>query len=1085
MGFCALVFASITSWAQTTVVTGKVTDEKGAAIGGASILEKGSKNGASTSADGTFTIKVKKGAVLLVNSLGFETKEVKSAAAAVIILTSDVKSLGEVVVTGVGVATSKKKLGIVVDAISSENLPAAPTASIDQALVGKIAGAQISSISGNPGDPVNIVLRGINTVQGGTKPIIMVDGVEVRATDINSLDLSNIDRVEVVKGAAAAALYGAQGANGVIQLITKKGKQGAAAITYSSSYSSNSYINAGKLNKAAMQPYLTNASGDLVDANGNLLAYNSVGSLPGISYVYGGAARAGIWDPRNNADKPYVGNIQFHDQLKEVYGNGSTLNNIVSISGASEKSDYNISVSNNHTTSPVLTTTNGYVDRTNLTVNLGAELFKGFKIRSVTQLVYTKNTLAPGIGAAGGIGYGYGNAQGSVGQVFGFLNTSPFFSLKAKLADGTYANHVLGGAYLSVNSSNPFYYNEYASSIDNKVDVVQSFNANYKINKFFELDAKYGINFRNEGAKWTYLNQSNNINSNYYQSWAAYENGNDNTGEIDNFQYNTTSQNFTASGTFKTDLQKDFHSKIPLTLSTKVGFDWRKNVYRENDYWGYSLPIVPPINTGSTSSQQVIEDYVEPFITYGYYLDQRIDYSDIVGVAGGFRSDWSSAFGGGSSPFTFPHANGYFNPSALNFWKDSKVLSSLSYFKVRAGYGQAGIQPGAFQRYPVINQGDIGTTLTYNLQTTPNNPNLKVEVTSETEAGFDFGVTTSHSKWFSAINGSFTYWNRNSNNVIYSVSVPLSSGNTGSLTNAITMASHGTEFQLNIPVLKSKDWNWNFTTNFGHQTSMIKTIFGGNSIILTSGAGSTSETLAPGVTIGQILGHHTITSFNQKDPNGTLYMSAAYLGSGYSPSQYTMVNGAIVNIATKQIQFTPDKYNLGDPNPKFNMSFINSVSYKFVTLAFQIDWIHGSHLYNQTKEWMSRDGIQSDFAKQVNIAGQVGAWSAYWSSPYYNILGSTHGGDNDGTRDYYYENSSFIRLRNVSLAIDFAKITKIKAFKRVQLVFSGRNLVTITKYTGFDPEVSSGSVNSAFDRGVDNSTIPNIKSYQVGLNIGL
>jgi len=163
-------------------------------------------------------------------------------------------------------------------------------------------------------------------------------------------------------------------------------------------------------------------------------------------------------------------------------------------------------------------------------------------------------------------------------------------------------------------------------------------------------------------------------------------------------------------------------------------------------------------------------------------------------------------------------------------------------------------------------------------------------------------------------------------------------------------------------------------------------------------------------------------------------MSAYYLGSGYNSSQYTMVNGQVVNIATKQIQYTPDKYSLGDPNPKFNISFINSINYKFVTLAFQLDWVSGSHLYNQTKEWMSRDGISGDFAKKVNIAGNVGAWSAYWSSPYYNILGSTHGGDNDGTRDYYYENASFLRLRNVSLAFDVARMTKVKYFKRLQLV---------------------------------------------------
>jgi TonB-linked SusC/RagA family outer membrane protein len=1076
--------------AQTIEVTGKITDPSGLPIPNATVRIKSNKGTPGTSADamGVFMIKAKPGAELIISAIGFDQKELKigSSATLNIQLNTDSKSLSEVVVTGVGTATSKRKLGIAVESVGAGDLPAAPTASIDQALIGKISGAQISSISGNPGDPVNILLRGINTVQGGTKPLILVDGVEVRATDINSLDLSNIERVEVVKGAASATLYGAQGANGVIQIITKKGHKGATAVTFSSSYAFNSYINSGHLHKARMHPYLTDGNNNLIDNSGNLLAYDSVGNLPGVSYTYGGAARAGIWDPRNNANHAYNANIKYTDQFKQVFQTGNTINNIVGISGASDKSDYALSVSNNKTTSPVMK--NGSVDRTNLTANLGLEVFKGFKLRSVTQLIYTRNTLVPGLGAAGGIGYGYGNSQGNVGSIFGFLNTSPFFDLKYKMANvpsiygspntpGSYANHVQGGDFLSINSSNPYYAQEYANGIDNKIDIVQSFDANYRVNKFVELDAKYGINWRNENSRWTYLNQSNNANSNYYDfTDVAYENGTDNTGEIDNFQYNTTFQNFLTSAVFKTDFQNDFHSKIPITTATKVAFDYRKNLYTEFDNYGYSLPIAPPYTMSGTSSQVTTDDYKEPFVTYGYLVDQTIDFGDIAGIEGGFRSDWSSAFGGGSSPFTFPRINGFFAPSGFDFWKNA--LPTISYFKLRAAYGEAGIQPTPFQRYAVINQQDIGPTLTYNLQSAPTyDTKLNVEVTKETEVGTDFTIEGGRGNLFTSFNGSFTYWTRSSNNVIYSIPNALSTGYTGELTNAITMGSHGYEFSLNIPVYKSKSFNWDFTTNWGHQTSRIKTIEGGNPIILTSNAGSTALVLGAGETIGQIYGHQTIKNDNQADPTGNPYIAK---GTG---GNYASVNGALVDTATKQIQFTPDKYGLGDPNPKFNASFINAINYKFITLTFQFDWIYGSHLYNQTKEWMSRDGISGDFEKPVNIGGQVGAWSAYWSSPYYGILGSTHGGDNDGTRDYFRESSSFLRLRNAALAFDITRVANIKYFKKISLYVSGRNIWTKTKYTGFDPEVSSGAVNSAFDRGVDNSTIPNLKSYQMGLNV--
>jgi hypothetical protein len=212
---------------------------------------------------------------------------------------------------------------------------------------------------------------------------------------------------------------------------------------------------------------------------------------------------------------------------------------------------------------------------------------------------------------------------------------------------------------------------------------------------------------------------------------------------------------------------------------------------------------------------------------------------------------------------------------------------------------------------------------------------------------------------------------------------------------------------------------------------------------------------------------------NEKKPDGSLFIPQS------EQSKYTLAsNGYVVDKATKFPYVTPDKYSFGDPNPKFNMSFINDFTFKnFLTFSFQIDWVNGSHLYNQTKEWMYRDGIHADYAKSFSIDGQEGAWTAFYRGVYAAV-------QRNGTKDYFYENASFARLRNISVALDFAKMTKLPAFKRLQLVLSGRNLVTITKYTGMDPEISSGSVNSAWDRGTDHSTMPNFKSYQATLNFG-
>jgi TonB-linked SusC/RagA family outer membrane protein len=1107
--FLLMIFAmsiALGVLAQDRVVTGKVTsvDDK-APLTGVNVVLKGSTSGTVTDSEGKFSLSVPTGGGSLIFSfIGLKSEEVVIGNRAVVDvqLGLDITQLSEIVVTGAGVATDKKRLGIAVESISADKLPATPSASIDQALVGKIAGAQISSISGNPGDPVNIVLRGINTVQGGTKPLILVDGIQVGATDLGSLDLSNIERIEVVQGAASATLYGAQGANGVIQLFTKKGKKGALSINLSSSYSVNEYINYNNnLAKANLHPYLTDANNNIVDGSGNPVQYDQYGNLPGVSYAFASsvapaASRYAILGLQNVANKPYNGNIKYYDHFKEVFQTGTTTNNNISISGGADKTDFNISISNNNSVTPIMK--NGAVDRTNLSVNIGTELFKGFTIRSVTQAIYTKNTMVPQLGASGGVAYGLGNVQADVLGVYGFLNTSPFLDLQFKMADGTYPIKQLGGTYLSVNSANPFYLQEYSTGLGNKVDVIENLSANYKVNKFLELDAKYGMNYRDETARWTYFNQSLNANSNHFaKTHVSRFNSGDNTGEIDNFQYKTTFQNFLASAFIRTDFQEDFHMKLPIQTTTQISFDYRNKHYTELDFYGIGLGLAPPFKITSTAPQGIAQDYESKFVTYGYLINQTIDFGSFGGISGGFRSDWSSAFGQGSTPFTFPRGSAYVLPSS--FWKDNGVSQLIPYFKIRAAYGQAGIQPsgapgtiqaasvqyssigqGPYQRIPVLDVGNIGSSQFYSYQIAPNNPNLQVEVSTETEVGTDFTVNANSSgPWFSSINGHLTVWNRTTAGSIFNVSVAPSNGYTGQLTNAIGLESHGTTFSIDLPIYKSSTWTWDFTTNFNRQLSSIKSIQGGADIILTSGAGSSGIVLTPGKPIGQLYGFKALRNIN--DPE--------IVASGNPASQYTMVDGRVVDLTTAQIQFSATATPLGNPNPNFNASFINSFGYKgFLTFSFQFDWLNGSHLYNQTKEWMYRDGIHKDFAKPVTIPGfnndQPGAYTAYWSSAYYNLFGSQFGSGNNQTKDFFYEDNSFWRLRNISVALDLAKVVQMKGFKRVQIVLTGRNLWTKTKYTGADPEVSSGVANSSFDRGIDHNTIPNLKSYQVGLNIG-
>jgi hypothetical protein len=348
-----------------------------------------------------------------------------------------------------------------------------------------------------------------------------------------------------------------------------------------------------------------------------------------------------------------------------------------------------------------------------------------------------------------------------------------------------------------------------------------------------------------------------------------------------------------------------------------------------------------------------------------------------------------------------------------------------------------------------------------------------VEVAKELEIGTDIGLTLGRNEWFRAASISFTYWDRTSENVIDQVDVAPSIGIGRQLTNAMTLTSNGIQASLNINVLSSRNLTWNFTTNFSKQKSIIESVSGNAELIKTSAAGSANYILRAGEQIGQLYGWSLLRSVTAKDAKGSYYIP-----EDQQANYEVASNGWVVNKTTKQPFATPERNSLGDPNPDFNMAFINEFNYKgFLTFYFQWDWLQGNNIYNQTKGWMYRDGIHKDYDQPITINGQTDAWSAFYRGVY-------AARSNNGTKNYFMEDASFWRLRNLAVGFDLARMIKIKGVNRMQLLVTGRNLLTFTKYTGMDPEVSSGTINSGWDRGVDHNTIPNVKTWQVGLNLG-
>lgn len=1028
--------------AQNIQISGTVRSADEGPLPGVSIIVKGTMTGTSTGQDGTYSISVPSGATTLTFSfIGYKPQDVTIAGRTVInvLLEPEALALQEIIVTGIGSLTDRRKVAISVETVSERELNRVPNKSIDAALLGRIAGAQISSTSGQPGQQANIILRGINTLSS-TQPMVLIDGVEINTANNNigtqvaatgnvssrltDLDLSNVERVEVVQGAAAATIYGAQGANGVIHIFTKKGRKGQRTdIRLSSSVSFDNALR-GNLKYAKFHYYPTDAEGYIVDDFGVRAAPDPI---------------TGVWrlPPEGfNAttlnNKPFVNKTYNHfDQY--FVKNAMTLNNSLNITGATEMIDYSFGISNLDQNSPVY----GGINRSNLTSNIGIELFKGFTIRSNTQLVFSSNNTG-GINNRNNVFSGMSNA----------LMVPQYVDITQKDALGNpvvyYDNNK--------NSVSPFYTYKYREEIADVNRVIQGINANYKIGRLLELDYRYGI----DHYRYDYLRFTKNQTATLTPGKGLTPQ----TGELFKRRIQDTQQNSIFSATLKLNFDEDLGLGFPLQSTTLFAYDWRRNDLQRLDLAGYGLDIDPP-HTIANASIISGDEFISSFVTFGYLVNQRFDYANLAGVSLGFRSDYSSEFGEGSKPFTFPRADAYLRLSEI------LEVDFINELKLRIAYGEAGIQPTRYSRIVTASTEILGNQVYLYLPSISRNPALQVENTRELEYGLDYGFNLSSINWFSKARGSLVYWMRNSYGTIYDIDVAPSSGAYGLKTNAIDLKSSGVQFALDLDILQSSPLTWSFGTRFSKGLTLVDRIENGLPIVIgASGNGLT--TITEGQPVGALFGLKPLSSLTQTNSAGVPYISDANIGN------YEIVNGMVVNKTTKQVQFTTEQEKIGDATPKFSLSLFNDITvYRNLSLSAQVDWIYGAQAYNQTRQWLYRDRIHEDLDKEVTINGETGAFVAYWESMY----------KTNQANSCFVEDASYIRLRNLSLSYDFGQLINKPFIKGLTASFSAKNLLTISKYSGIDPEATGTDVNDPLRRGTDLWSFPNMKTYSFGINI--
>ena len=1028
-----------TALAQNKQVTGRITDVNGGPVAGISVKVKGARGGVTSDASGNYSISVPANAILEFTGIGFESKEVdvSNLTTADVQLNTETRTLSEVVVTGVGVATDKRKVAIDVASLQSKDVAKSSIASIEQALQGKIAGAQVNFASGTPGTGATIVLRGINSL-GSSQPMILLDGVEV--LDLNGLDLSSVERVEVVKGAAAGMLYGAQGANGVIQVFTRKGARNKKpSINVFSQASIGNVIRGKRDLVASMHHFETDAQGFIIK-NGTRITQDQFGAWPDPVFL------DPVANPEVKNDKPYREAI--YDHLDQSYTRAFTSNTSLNIAGGGDRSDYSFTVS-------YLTQENvlsNKFQRVNLGANLGFELAKGLTFRNINQFILTKEDLLSG------------DADAQQGQTnsnrFMLTNSWPYIDFEFRDAQG----FLVVKPKQNENQLNPLTEPEWRERDNRNFRIVENANLNYKFPRFLELDYKFGIEIWNEDGLNYYKNQVNAPQS----ATAAW--GPSRFGSIRSDYTRTTWINSLATAFLRFDFENDFNSKLPIRTVTQVSYDYRNEKFKNYYAQGTILPSYPPFNI-SVAQNKTSADLQNEFTTFGWLVNQSIEYGNLGGISAGFRSDYSSEFGDAKTPFNFPRGTIYFRPSELlqkNFLAD---------WKLRAAYGEAGIQPERYSRQVTLNVQSLGTGVGLNLPNQASNPELKVQRSKELEIGTDATINTGLDQWLTRFNLSFSWWSRKGEDIIQAATLPLSSGYETIIDNLTTIESKGFDFSLDATVLDQQKVNWQFGFRLGRARSVATNI--ANDADIINGLFAVKE----GQELGIFYAPTPLRSVDQVRPDGTRYIAEADKGN------FEIVNGMVTNKTTKQVRITDanDQSVVGSAMPKFNASFINTFTIgRHLSASFQVDWYQGNKVYNLVRQWLYRDRLSKDYDDPVTINGQTGAYVAFYNSLYNSVQ----------PLSFFIEDGSFVRLRDASLTYNFTDLIKKPWAKNVSLTLAGRNLFTITDYTGLDPEATGtadsqgnettapGKVRVGAVKGSDYFAVPNLKSFIVTLNLG-
>lgn len=1042
---------------ETKKVTGIVVDEKGEPIIGASVQVKGENNGTITNIDGYYSLmNVPESATLTISYIGYRTVTlpVKSQNTGKVTLVEDSKMIDEVVVVGYGVQR-KRDVSTAISSIRASDIADVAATSIEQALVGRMAGVQITQPNGTPGAGFEVKVRGVGTVTAGSSPLYVIDGVPlsddtgdatgITVSPLASIETSDIESIEVLKDASAAAIYGSRGSNGVVIITTKQGKEGKPVVKY------NGYAGAqmvtDKIDVLNAYEYA-----QLVFDGHNNTYYDQLRTAGKTDLYNPYATNLERWNNLKTGSMvenqgwmlppeilPYVNGEQGlvdTDWQDAVLRTGFITKHNLSVSGGNKNIKYMLS--------------GNYQNEEGIVINSD---FTKMGFRAKVDVNYNRWKFGGNINLTRNI-YNLVNTEGRYGDdgVLSLaLGAAPIYPIYDENGEFNYEHN--NTTYGQSKLNNPV---AVATLIKDQMTSIQMLGTAY-----MEYEILKGLNYKMQGS-WNY----NNYVRDYYRP-AALPNSTNRTPPSNPTAESRTKNKYTWVWENTLNYQKKINKLH--NISALAGWTAQRYQSNANRITATDLPMNDLVHTiPANSTATKYDSNKEAWSLLSGIARAQYSYADKYIFSATIRADGSSRFGENNRWGYFPSVSGAWYVTEEEFMKPTS--SWLTNLKLRASWGETGnMSIGNYASYGIVNGDNYVFGGVYSIgskENTYGNPNLSWEKTSQVNLGVEIGLLN----W---LNIEVDIYKGMTSDMLLDVPVMEASGFSTILQNIGKVENKGLEITLGTN-LKLGKVRWTNSFNYAMNRNKVKSLGGATEMVTQA---------------------NSVIDFITKvgEPIGNYY---TYVTDGVYKNQAEIetdiANGIIVpNAQPGDFRFkkfgnddtinADDKQITGNYMPDFTYGYSTSLRYRSFDVSFSLQGVYGNEIANINRRYLANmEGnanqlvIARDRWQSKDNPGSGSVYKANRSATGMNSVIST----------WHIEDGSYMRIREITLGYTLPKyLLKRMGISNLRIYGSAFNPFTFTKYSGYNPEVSTNS--SPIMQGVDYGTYPLSKSFVIGINFSL